>query len=125
MVLSGCPFLLWSAVLYWKFHCSSLKQNKMILVLISDCSYLLFRIAKNLFKMLHEAKEEQRKLKSTFLQPLDGTITESPRYILGKHYHRKTRFREPIVHMKLLKDGLFSIYSKLNYTEMKVSVCCK
>lgn len=79
------------------------------------------RIAKNLFRMLHEAKEEQRKLKSLMVQPLvDRAVTETTGSILGKSYHRKTRFREPLMNMKLHKDGLFSIYSKLKYTEMKV-----
>ncbi len=72
--------------------------------------------------MLHEAKEEQkRKLESTMAQHLDSAVTATSDCILGKFYQRKTRFREPIVNMKLVKDGLFSIYGKLKYTEVKVS----
>ena len=68
--------------------------------------------------MLREAKEEQRKLES-LKQQLDGSIVDT-KCILGKYFQRRTRFREPILPMKLLRDGLFTIYGKLRCLDMKV-----
>ena len=50
------------------------------------------------------------------------TMEISNKCILGKFYQRKTRFREPIAPMKLIRDGLFSIYGKLKYSDVKVNL---
>jgi hypothetical protein len=73
--------------------------------------------------MLREAKKEQLKLESKFVRHVDRRMLDSSAFILGKHYKRITRFREPIVTMKLMRDGLFSIYSKAKYidTDSQVS----
>ncbi len=80
------------------------------------------RIAKNLFKMLRQAKQEQKKKESKFNQ--NGLSTESYDAILGRHYQRKTRFRVPMVPMKLVKDDahLFNIYGKLKCLDIAVSL---
>lgn len=72
--------------------------------------------------MLHEAKMDQLKKESSFRQHVDKAVMEPSECILGKYYTRKTRFRAPIVTMRLLKDGLFNIYGKVKYTEIDTGV---
>lgn len=64
----------------------------------------------------------QQKLESRFVRNVDKTVLDTSAFILGKHYKRTARFREPIVTMKLLRDGLFSIYGKVKYMDMDTEV---
>ncbi len=72
--------------------------------------------------MLHDAKIAQRKQESRLVRHVDRSVLDSSGFILGKHYQRKTRFREPIVTAKLMRDGLFSIYSKVKYLDLDTDV---
>ena len=94
----------------------------------NPCAYLIalciffHRIAQNLFRMLRNAKKEQLKLESKFVRHVDRRMLDSSAFILGKHYKRTTRFREPIVNMKLLRDGLFCIYGKIKHMDVDSQV---
>ena len=71
--------------------------------------------------MLRMAKQEQMKKESKFDQ--NGSSMKSTDAILGRHYQRKTRFRVPMVPMKLSKDDghVLNIYGKLKCLDIVVS----
>ena len=122
------------------YHCNSntrimlynRKHPPAILPYTCVCFHTL-RLAKNLFKMLRQARKKHTALNlfgieaSELTNPnhLSSGDSTNCSHILGKCYKRKTRFREPIVAtpLKQIDGKLHSIYSTLHCSEIKVCVC--
>ena len=90
----------------------------------------LHRHAKRLYKMLQESKvkEKEKGIAESYekyaeIEPVEGDGKEDVP-ILGHCYERKTRFRLPIVPLKLTKHGdgkTVNIYNKMQYWDLEVS----
>ena len=117
-------YILW----YWleaKISVHSTKFAKSILMRpINDL--LLLRLAKNLFKMLLQARRKQAALDlfgiGADLASFETSESTTSSSILGRHYQRRSRFREPIVPTKLqMSDGkLQGIYNSLMCSDIQV-----
>ena len=88
---------------------------------------IVFRLAKNLFKMLLQARRKQAALDlfgiGVDLANFATSESTTSSSILGRHYQRRSRFREPIVPTKLqMCDGkLQGVYSSLTCSDIQVS----
>lgn len=84
------------------------------------------RLAKNLFKMLLQAKRKQAALDlfgiGADMAAWETSESTTSSSILGRHYQRRSRFREPIVPTRLRQcDGrLQGVYSTLRCPDIQV-----
>lgn len=80
-------------------------------------------MARKIFRVLREAKKELLAMESYYRKCIDRDpdYYAPKKWILGKHFERKTRFRKPMAKIKLTRDSnVFSIYRKLDCMDMKV-----